>query len=928
MPIGISKSRWRQIQSVLDEVLDKPESEQLEYLEKFSKDKTLYDELKKLLGPDRKKVNILDSPAVNLFKLDSLVVNEKYHSSLNADQSNNDSLPTFDKYEVEKEVGRGGMGRVYLARQINDSFERQVAIKVLSASNNDPQIIRRFEKEQRLLASLEHPSIAQIYDSGLTLSGTPYFVMEYIQGISIDKYCDNNRLTIEQRLTLTIQVIDALDFAHKNLVVHRDIKPSNLLVTKDGKVKLVDFGIAKLVDEEKDNQLTKTGNQVLTPGFASPEQLLDKRVTTATDIYLFGLVLYKLLTGYQAYQDLSGSLIEMINVMCEESPTTPSLVNTSQKTPEDSERLSDRNVSLKQLKSKLSGDLDAIILKCLSTRPQDRYHSMASLKNDIECYFSNRPISAQHLTLVYQTTKYARRHWKGLTVMSISALFLISYAYTVTVQSRQLQSALELTEIEKNKAQHVSDFMLNIFMSADPNVASLRKMSAADLLDQGRQQVLNDLQQAPEIQSHMLTSLGEVYFELGEADKSLELLENSLAIQRSIKETSPMTLADTLTNLAVAYVNGKKQDKAEVLLKESLTLHEKLMVDKDGKINIEYAETHTVYGQLQRKLGNYEKAILWYNKSIELLNNAGASEHHEMAVALNGLASVQQDLGMFEDAAKAMQQAIDVQEKTLGSDHSYFTIYLNNLSILLTSMERFDEAFKYSSRALEIQQRLLPENHRYFAAPLRSLGKISHNQGKLENALDYFVQALNIYRQKSTSNNYITAIINERLGLVYQDMGNYQKAHEHYTNAFRIRKEISSGERVVARSYHLPGKLALLQSDFTAAEAYYIKALELLPDTGLHTSIAQLGYAQLLIESADYKEAELMLVPAISGLAKSLPRSHSLVAESQLSLGLIYQLTGRIEAGNLLIEPALDILQQKPIYQFGHRKRLLQKLVR
>lgn len=926
MPIGISKSRWQEIQSALDEVLDKPENERLEYLNKFRDDRTLYVELKKLIGHDLDKVNILDKPAVELLQTASIATDDSNHSNLNVYRNSEGNFPIIEKYQIEKEIGRGGMGRVYLAKQVSDSFERRVAIKVLSSGNSDPQIIQRFEKEQRLQASLEHKSIAQLYDGGLTQEGTPYFVMEYVEGESIDKYCDRNRLTIDQRLTLAIQIVDALEFAHKNLIVHRDIKPSNILVTDSGDVKLVDFGIAKLVDEEKDNQLTQTGNQVLTPGFAAPEQLLDKPITTATDVYLLGLVLYKLLTGHRAYEDLSGSIVEMMKVMCEELPTIPSSVNTSLKTPEDSVLLNARNVSLRQLKSKLTGDLDAILLKCLSNNPQDRYQSMSALRDDIECYFCSKPINAQQATLFYQSKKYMRRHWKGLGVLVTSILILVSYAYTVTVQSKKIQLALEMTQVEKDKAQHVSDFMLDIFMSADPNVASLNNMSAADLLDQGRQQVLSDLQRAPEIQSHMLTSLGEVYFELGEVDKSLQLLEKSLAIQREKQETSPITLADTLTNLSVAYVNGKQLDKAEALLKESLLIHEKLIAEQEGKSNIEYAETYTVYGQLQRKLGNYEESIALYEKSITLLKQIGANKHHEMAVALNGLASVQQDVGMFEDAAEAMKAAIDVHEQTLGSDHSYFTIYLNNLSILLTSMERFEEAFEYSKRALEIQQRILPENHRYFAGPLRSLGKISHGKGELNKALEYFSQALAVYRSKSSSNNYITAIINERLGLLYQDLNDYDKAQAHYDNVFKIRVEISSGERVIARSYHLPAKLALLQSDFSLAEIYYQKALKSLPEKGLHTSIAQLGYSQLLIETENYQQSEELVKSAISVLEESLPKGHSLVAEAQLTLGLIYRLTQRVGDGNALIKPAVANLIQKPIYQLGHRKHLLQKL--
>ncbi|MCW8877181.1 MAG: protein kinase, partial [Kangiellaceae bacterium] len=764
MPIGISKSRWQEIQLVLDEVIDIPESERLEYLDKFRHDEALYQDLKELVCNDLDKLNILDTPAADLLQVEPLLQEFDKLSVSSSDleqpvqptqQDANKNFPEIEKYEVEKEIGRGGMGRVYLATQISDSFERRVAIKVLSNTNRDPQIIQRFEKEQRLLASLEHRNIAQLYDGGFTKEGTPYFVMEYVEGESIDLYCDNNKLTIDRRLSLLKQVIDALDFAHKNLIVHRDIKPSNILVTENGAVKLVDFGIAKLVDEEKDNQLTQTGNQILTPGFAAPEQLLDLPITTTTDIYLLGLVLYKLLTGHQAYQDMSGSLVEMVKVMSEEPPTTPSLVNTSLKTPEDSSLLSVRGVSLGQLKSKLSGDLDAIVLKCLSNNSQERYASMSALKSDIECYFNNKPISAQQATFIYQSKKYARRHWKGLGVITSAILILISYAYTVTVQSKKIQSALELSQIEQSKAQQVSHFMLDIFKSADPNVSSLNKMTAAELLDQGRQKVLTGLEQAPEVQSHMLTSLGEVYIELGEIDRSIELLEKSLLIQREMAQPAFTTLANTLTTLGVAYVNGRKLDQAEALFKESIGIHEELISEEINGISIEYAETHTAYGQLQRKLGRYEASMTLYEKSIQLLKQIGAHEHQEMAVALNGLASVQQDVGQFEAAAEAMKVAIKIHERTLGSNHSYFTIYLNNLSILLTSMERYDEAFVYSKRALEIQQTILPEFHRYFAAPLRSLGKISHGRGELKQAFQYFSQALGVYRKKTKSNNYV-----------------------------------------------------------------------------------------------------------------------------------------------------------------------------
>ena len=952
MPIGISKSRWQEIQQALDDILDKPESERQAFLDSFRQDQQLYQELKKLMGEDLKKVSILDTPAADLLQSNSM----SDDSSLSKSEGLGNDFPSISKYEILREIGRGGMGCVYLARHISESFERRVAIKVLSVTNRDPQIIQRFELEQRLLASLEHNHIAQIYEGGITQEGTPYFAMEYIEGTSIDRYCDEQRLTIEQRLKLVLQIIEALDFAHKNLIVHRDIKPSNILVNKDGNVKLVDFGIAKLVNQDKDSQLTQTGNQILTPGFSAPEQLLDLPITTATDVYLLGLVLYKILTGHQAYQDMSGSLIELVKVMSEDPPTAPSKIISLLDEQKNNLLSSARGVSSGQLKKKLSGDLDAIVLKCLGNKVKDRYASMSALRSDIESYFENKPISAQQLTFIYQSKKYLRRHWKGVSLLSSAILVLISYAYTVTVQSQKIQSALELSQIEQDKAQQVSKFMLDIFTSADPNVSSLNKMTAAELLNQGREKVLKDLQRAPEVQSHMLTSLGEVYIELSEIDKSIELLEKSLLIQRELDAPTLTTLAKTLTTLGVAYVNGQKLDQAEALFKESIAIHEALIAEEARDVNVEYAEAHTAYAQLQRKLGNYETSIELYQKSIGLLKQIGANQHHEMAVALNGLASVQQDIGQFESALVTMKAAIKIQERTLGSKHSYFTIYLNNLSILLTSMERYDEAFVYSKRALDIQKSILPEYHRYFAGPLRSLGKISHARGDLEDALVYFSQALDVYRKKTASNNYITAILNERLGLVMQDMNNYQKAKQFYDEVFKIHKEIATGERVIARSYHLPAKLALIQADLDSAEQFYEKALDNLPEESLHKSIAQLGFSQLLLEQVDLekvnlekvslektglksitredesdikpllKRAKNLVTSAMPMLEDSLPKSHALIAESKLTLGVISLLLGDKQVADTLISPALANLKSKPIYQFGHRKLLLNKL--
>ncbi|WP_196137243.1 serine/threonine-protein kinase [Aliikangiella sp. G2MR2-5] len=965
MAIGISKSRWLEIQTALDDVLEQPQSEQLNYIEKYRDDMSLYLELKQLLDEDLSQLNLLEESALDLFNQESISVESnrektgepEKESALTLEEQSaivtaTQRFPNLGKkYQIVEEVGCGGMGKVYKARLLSDSFEKLVAIKILTTGKSSEHLVQRFEKEQKLLARLEHPNIARLLDGGISCDQTPFFVMEYIEGEPIDSYCDNNQLSIKSRLRLILQIVDALDYAHKNLVVHRDIKPSNILVTSEGKVRLVDFGIAKLIDEEKEQQLTQTGNQILTPGYAAPEQLLDQPITTATDTYLLGLVTYQLLTGRQAFQDLAGSLLEVAQIMCSEPPTKPSVINEKVGICENSKIFQSRQATPTQLKNTLQGDLDAIILKSLNAKVQDRYSSMTALRSDIEAYFENRPISAQQLTFVYQSKKYLKRHWKGVGSLVLFVAMLAAYTTTLKIQSEKIQAALAQSNLEKNKAQKISDFMLDIFKAADPNISGLNKITADELLQKGHQKILNELDSAPLIQAHMLTNLGEIYFSQGELDKSTKLLEEALEKQRLQSRPDSFTLAHTLTNLGVSYVNSNKLSEAQNLFDESLRLHQALLDDGENKLTIEYAEAHIALAQLKRKQGNTKESLQLYQKAIDTINQVGEEEHEQMAVALNGLASIQQDRGEFNAALENMKKAIRIHEKVLGSEHTYFTIYLNNLSILLISMERFDEALVHSKRAYQIQQNILPNNHPYFSAPLRSLGKISHARGELSKAREYFLEALDNNLKSSSKNNFIRAVLYARLGQVSQDLGALEIADDYYQKMLNVYQDVAAGERVVSRSLHLLAKLALLNGELSKARSYYQNAIESLPDNGIYFAISQLGYAQLILylsakqddsiaKTTNFvstkqalSEAQEMVTNAMTILMQKLPASHSLIAEAKLTNGLLNQhLSIRKQAeetrvpdkhNSKSIVETYKQLSKLSVYQYGHRRLLL-----
>ena len=505
----------------------------------------------------------------------------------------------------------------------------------------------------------------------------------------------------------------------------------------------------------------------------------------------------------------------------------------------------------------------------------------------------------------------------------IFILTLASYAFTVTVQSDKIAAALEQSELEKRKAQQVSDFMVNIFKAADPNISGLNKVTAVELLDQGHQKILRDLEGAPEIQGHMLTNLGEIYFSQGDVKRSLNLLESSLVRLRTNESNSGLTLANTLTHLGVAYINSNKLDQAGPLFQESLAIHEKLKNVEKNIGSSEHAETLTAIAQLNRKQGKFKLAIEKYQQAIQMLTSAGQTQSEDMAVALNGLANVEILHGNHESAKLHMLEAIGIHEKVLGEEHSYFTIYLNNLSILLIEMEAYDEALAYSSRALKVQQKILPDDHPYIASTLRAMGKIAHFRGELEAAEDYFLQALKVNQARSETGNYITAVLYLRLGLVLQDQGNYTQAKASYEKMLSIFDSVSAGESIIGRSLCMPASLAFLQGEYDIAEQYYRRALKSLPQDTMRTSIAQLGYAQVLIELGRIAEAETFLNQAIKVRREKLAHNHSLLAEAEATLGVIlYHQKKSYQAKEKLLM-ALAILEKQPIYQFGHRKKLM-----
>ena len=455
-------------------------------------------------------------------------------------------------YEIIKNLGHGGMGEVYLAKRTDTEFQKQVALKVVKRGMATDEVLRRFDHERHILAQLDHAYIARLLHGGVTEDGLPYFVMEYVEGIPITEYCDQHKHTVIERLHLFQQVCDAVRYAQRNLVIHRDLKPENILVTSNGDVKLLDFGIAKLL-EPSNAPITvyQTGGHIgpLTPAYAAPEQVLGNPVNAATDVYSLGVILYQLLTGRRPYllrQD-RGLIPENVEMICERVPSLPSSSVTRKIVQEGASYIDQlsafRSTEPKRLRRLLQGDLDAIIMKALKKEPKNRYLSASELFLDIDRYLSNRPVEAQRDSTRYRITKFIQRNKIEVLAVTV-ALFALMGGLFIAIQS-SLEAQREAT-----LSSTMLSVLLGTFEDVNPENTQQPLIDPHRLIDSALVRI-SALEYEPRVHARLLVSMGQVSLSLGVMDRADSLLQKSLDL--GIEEYGPNS---ELVNEAL-YLLGK-----------------------------------------------------------------------------------------------------------------------------------------------------------------------------------------------------------------------------------------------------------------------------------------------------------------------------------------------------------------------------------
>jgi len=699
-------------------------------------------------------------------------------------------------YTLLSPIGQGGMGTVWLAQRSDGRFEGRAAVKFLNAGLIGQAGGERFRREGSILARLADPHIARLIDAGVSSFGQPYLVLEYVEGEPIDRYCNVRGLGTEARIRLFLEVLDALVHAHSNLIVHRDIKPSNVLVTADGSVKLLDFGIAKLLEEAGESAdataLTREGGVALTPEFAAPEQVLGGAITTATDVYSSGVLLFVLLGGERR----SGSPAEAMRALVGgEFPRLPAA----------------------------RGDLATILAKALKQKPAERYALAAAFAEDLRHYLNHEPIAARPDTLGYRMSKFLRRRWRGVTVAAAAATIVVVLTGFYTAR---LAAERNRARLEAEKATKISDLLAGLLTASDPfSSHEAKEPTVRGLLDSGAARVQKELAGQPELQEQVLTVIGRVYQRLGANDKGQALLEQALAIGRHGPENE--ALAQTLNDLGVLRRDKGDFHGADQLLAESLAIRRRLL----GNEHRDVAVTASELGRVARDLGDSQRAETLTAETLRIRRKIYGEDDTETATTENDLALVLVDQGKLSDAEVLFRRSLAVHRKVFGEEHAAVARVMNNLAVLREQMGDLAGAESLLRQSLAIRRKVLDQSHPDISKGMIKLAHVLHERGKYREAADLLQNSLPIARAAFGEEHPLVAECETDLALVYLAQGQAAAAEPLARRAVEIRRRVMrEGDWQTASAESVLGAVLTALGKYPDAEPLLIGAQRILKD--------------------------------------------------------------------------------------------------
>jgi serine/threonine protein kinase/Flp pilus assembly protein TadD len=728
------RERWPEVKSLLEQALEVPPAERAALLARLAAEPALVAEVQELLALEDQAGGFIDEP---LFSF------QQPAPDLEAGRR-------LGPWRLLRPLGKGGMGTVYLAERADGAFDLTVAVKLLSTGLDTEELIARFEAERHILARLIHPNIARLLDGGTGEDGRPYLVMEHVEGEPIDVHCDRRQLSTRSRLELFRSVCSAVQLAHQNLVVHRDLKPANILVTADGTVKLLDFGIAKLLAPQQDAgnhadpTIARWGAAPLTPRYASPEQVRGEPITTASDVYSLGVVLYELLTGHRPYRLDTLSPTEIERVVCGAVPPRPSTVvrRSEELATADGGRLlltpdavaGARESDPARLSRRLAGDLDTILLTALRKEPDRRFASAEQLSEDIRLYLAGLPIRSRPDSFRYRAGKFVVRNAFGVTAAAVGLALLLAFAGAMTWQRAEIAARSREVARERDRAKATREFLLELIGQADPRQAKGQEITVRQVLDQRAGSLASEAALDPATRGDLLDALGVAYRSLGNFEKAGPLLREALALRRRALGDDHVQVAESLHNLANLERQLHHPAEAERLTRQAIAIQRRAFPQGHRDLARGLNNLASLLGEKAAAAGKSGGLLLveaeaFAREGLAMKLRLFGEKNTEVALSLNTLATILVREGKLAEAEPLVRRSIVLRRALDGPVSPGLAKAVTNLAVLLDEEGRLVEAESLHRESLAMRRKLYPAGHEDLASSLQSLGDLRARRG-------------------------------------------------------------------------------------------------------------------------------------------------------------------------------------------------------
>lgn len=889
--------RWRRIDQLLQDAAALPVQDRHHWLEQAcAEDPELFREVLALIDHLDDPLPFLEQSALS----DDIQLSPE---QLLADVGDDPLVgQTVGSYRIDRRIAAGGMGVVYQASRDDGDFDHRVAIKVMHTWIDPGDLLRRYRIERQSLARLNHPNIAHLLDAGVLPGGLPYLVMEYIDGQPIDDYCDERHLDISHRLRLFQTVCHAVHVAHQNLVIHRDLKPNNILVTSDGTPKLLDFGIATLIqeDDQPARTITRTEHRRLTVDYASPEQLAGAAVSTQTDVYSLGVILYELLTGMVPYQGTGINVDERLRSVHERPSHKPSTAvrrstttmaagtHTDQQQQDIEELCQRRGTSRDRLERRLRGDLDNIVMVAMRNEPDRRYQSAQEFADDIQRHLDGLPVRARRDTIRYRTAKFIRRNRTGVSLAVLIVVLLLAGSATTWWQSRIAagqrdaaqqaehiaeQQAVEAREAERRavaEAEHATieaesahemaqllshAFLLSVEFGAPEYLAR-----AEALLDRELQRVRRQYADQHHLRANLIEAIGEVFVDLHLYDRAQSLLAEAMDIREERFGAQSLEMARSYESIGRLHFAKGEYDEAARLFAEALRLHREL----PGGVHTNVATAMNNHAVALRALGELDAAESLHREALALRRHEFGDNSPLVAESLNNLGFIAMERGEYDVAEELLLEALNIRRVSLGEEHPLVAQTLNNLAVVQRHAGNIDGAEATLRESLELYRSMPAGDPQDVARTLTNLAGFVRLRGELEEARQMLEESLDITRRLHGDDHPQIATALIHLAEVNAAEGNLDTAYDHWSDALRIRRAtLPANHPQIALTLSGAGATLTQLDRAEEGETLLREAEEIcrqsLPPGHQMTRRVLLNLAACLIEQSELDEAQSVL---------------------------------------------------------------------